>query len=158
MARITRTQHPRLIASGIAFFLMAALMMPTATDARSGGGRHGGHAHRSGGLGIVPSHFAVAPGVSIVRHRFSVSQRHVALRHSRVIGSNLFPLDAGGVWTDAESTPVVVVITQGPEIMQEPAAARHAAAVRTPSAPQDGIVVVRGNSKTYVTFPAAKSG
>jgi hypothetical protein len=74
-----------------------------------------------------------------------------------VIGSNLFPLDAGGVWADVGPTPVIVV-TQEPVIMEAPAAPARAV-VKTPSAEQQGaIVLVRGGSKTYVTFTAAKSG
>jgi hypothetical protein len=163
LAKISRSQQRRLVATSIAFVLTAAIMMPTTTDAHGGGGGGGGHGVRNINiLGFPRSHtIPRSAGLVAVRripphHVFP--QRRVAFRHSHVVGSRFFTLGADGIWIDSVESGPTIVVTQQPAITAEPTATHRAAAVRTPDAQQDGILVVRGNSKAYVTFSAAKSG
>jgi hypothetical protein len=161
MAKITRT---RLIVSSVALLLMATTMMiPVTTDARGTGGfgGHGGGFHF--GRTTHPN-----PGPITVRRSFASSPRHVAssmsfahrnesVRHSRRIGSHFFTLGADGIWVDnfvyAPTTPV----TQQPMPLQQ-SVMHRAPAVKTPSAARAGIILVRGDSKSYVTFPFPRRG
>ena len=161
MAKITRTQQRRLVASSIAFFLAAAIMMPSSTDARGGGHGSGGHHIGNPGFGhrhvIISSH----PGFFVALRSFPhhvFSHRRLALHHSHTIGSHFFTLGPDSFGVDNFAPPPAVVVTEGPAITQEPVAPRHLAVVRTPDAEQSGILLVRGNSKAYVTFPSEKPG
>ena len=160
MAKITRTQQRRLVASSIAFILTAAIMMPTATDARgSGGGRSSGGLH-VGVQSFTHRHVLTStprfPVLQQVLPRHAFSHRRVAFRHG--IRSHFFTLGPDSFWVDTFASSPTLVVTQEPAITQKPMASRHLAVVRTPDAPQDGILLVRGNSKAYVTFPGAKPG
>ena len=169
MAKITRTQQRRLVATSIAFILTAAMMMPTATDARGsghGGGHGGGHGVRHIGiLGFPPRHVSPAqPGFSVARRTF----RHHGNGFTNGFGSGFGPnfgfgsgfytLGADGMWIDGSGSTPSIVVTQPPTIVLGPPAPSHTAVVRTPGAEQEGILVVRGTSKAYVTFPNATSG
>ena len=164
MAKFTRIPQRRLVATSIASILTAAIMMPTITDARggSGGGHHGG-GHAVSLLGFSHHHTSPSMGFPFAAARVPFSSRHdfsrhrVASRHSRTIGSDFFGLGAGGVWIDDASAPTIVVM-QEPTIAQEPAPPRSPALVRTPGPEREGILVVRGTSKAYVTFPTDKRG
>jgi hypothetical protein len=156
LAKITRTQR-RLVASSVAFVLSVAIMMPTTTDARGhgGGGFHVGirgfsHLHP---LTSTPG-FAVLHGLP-ARHVFS--NRPLAFRNAHAIRSHFFTFGPDSFWVDSFVSSPTLVVTPEPAIAQEAAAPRHRAVVRMPDAQQDGIVVVRGNSKAYVTF-AGKAG
>ena len=161
MAKITRTQQRRLVASSLAFILTAAMMMmmPTTTDARGGG--HGGHAISI--LGSPRHHinprvgfpFAVARVPFSSHHAFS--QRRVASRRTRASGTDFVGFAANDVWFDNGGAAPTILFTQNPPITQEIAAPRMAA-VKTPDAEQEGVLVVRGDSKAYVTFPSGKPG
>jgi hypothetical protein len=166
LAKITRTQQRRLVASSIAFILTAALMTPSTTDARGNGDSrgHAGGARNLGMLGFTQSRTSPSPGISVVlrgssfsaRHAFSL--RHVAFRHSRALGSHFFTLGADGVWVDNFADTPAVVVTQQPVIMLQQPAAGPPASVKMPSAAQQGILVVRGDSKSYMTFPNVEPG
>jgi hypothetical protein len=179
LATITGTHRRRLVASSIAIILAAAMMTPATTDARGGGGGSsgghggghsgamgGGHAH-FGGAGTVQNTGPAIPGPATV-NRFPFAAHHsvsphmsvshaLALHHSRAIGSHVATLGYDGIWLDNYAYAPTVVVTQPIIMLQSPAQA-HASAVKTPSAAQQGIVVVRGDTKTYVTFPSAKPG
>jgi hypothetical protein len=143
MARITRTQQRQLVASSIAFILMAAIVMATTTNAR-GDGRN------VGVLGFTHPDASPSPQISIARGAFS--HRQTAFRHSRVIGAPFFTLGVGGVWIDNSRRTPMVVVTHPPVILQQQPVPSPAA-VKTPSAAEQGIIVVRGDNKSYVTFP-----
>ncbi|HEY1506346.1 MAG TPA: hypothetical protein VGF92_18725 [Stellaceae bacterium] len=159
MAKIMQTRRRGFIASSIAFVLMATMMMPATTHARGGGGGgHGGVGTRNiGVLGLAQPRFTPSPGISVVR-RFAFSPRHAfprrqfAFHHSHAIGSHFFALGADGAWVDTFTYSPTIVIAQQSPIAQEQPGPRHAAVVRTPGAAQQGIIVVRGDSKSYVTF------
>ena len=174
MAKITRTQRRRLVVSSIAFILTAAIMMPTPTVARGGGGGGGGgHGGGHGGMrhtGVLGSHPRHSqPRFFLALRSFprsAFSRRHVPFGHSQTIGSPFFPFGfgtgiwpfgsgTGDMWTDNAAAPTIVVLQQ-PAITQE--SSRPAAVVRTPDAEQAGILLVRGDSKAYVTFPSGKPG
>lgn len=136
-------------------------MVPTTTDARGGG--HGGH---SGGHAVSilgSSHHHSGPSIgfpfAVARVPFSshhaISHGRFASRHSHAFGSEFFTLGTDGVWIETVEAPPTIVLTQE---TQEAAARSRAAAVRTPDAEREGIIVVRGTSKAYVTFPSAKAG
>lgn len=163
MAKITRTQQRRLAASSLAFVLTAAItMMPTTTDARGGGHGSGGFHTRSVGiLGFTNLHATPAAGFVAVRRapRRAFTQHRFAFRHSRGTASHLISLGADGLWVDSFEPAPTIVVVQQPGIAQAPISPRRPAAVmKAPDAEQEGILVVRGNSKAYVTFPTAKSG
>lgn len=176
MAGQTGTQRRRLVASSIAIILAVAAMTPVTTDARGGGGGSfgghggtvsGGHAH-FGGAGAFQNTGPAIPGPATVRRfpfssRHAVSShmsfsRHVALHHTHAIGSHFATLGYDGIWLDNYVyAPTVVVAQQPALVVQQPARSR-APKVITPSAAQQGIIVVRGDSKSYVTFPSSKRG
>lgn len=168
MAKITRTQQRRLVTTSIALIFTAALMMPTVTDARGGGG-HGGSGHHGGVrnigiLGFTPHRVSPAqPGFSVAHRNFHNSSRHsfsrrrIASRPSRAFGSDFVSLAPNNLWFDTVGATPTILFTQDAPITQEIAGARSTA-VKTPDAEQDGILVVRGNSKAYVTFPSGKPG
>jgi hypothetical protein len=165
LAKITRTQQRRLVASSIAFILAAAMMMPTTTDARGGGrGGHGGHGggHAGNILGFNHHHSSPPVGFPFAVARVPFSSRHTfahgRLAHSHAIGSQFWTLGTDGTWIESfESSPPIVVM-QEPSLAQEPALRPSTALVRTPGPEQDGILVVRGTSRAYVTFPSGKPG
>ena len=167
MAKITRTQRRRLVASSIALILTAVIMTPTTTDARGGGhggGHHGGVRH-IGILGFPQHHVSPAqPGFSVAFRRFHGSSRHAfsqrpfASRRSRAFGSDFVGLAApNGLWLDNVGSAPTILFTQDAPITQEVPGPRSAA-VKAPDAEQEGILIVRGNSKAYVTFPSGKPG
>lgn len=159
MAKITRIQQRRLVASSVALVLTAAIMMPSQTDAR---GHSGGSGFHAGVLGFRHMHpITSTPGFAVLhglppRHVFS--HHRVAFHHSHGIRSHFFTVGPDSFWVDNFVSPPDLVLTQQPAIMQEPVAPQHTAVVREPNPKQDGIVVVRGTSKTYVTFPSGKPG
>jgi hypothetical protein len=176
MATITRTRQ-RLVASSIALLLMAAMMMPTTTDARGGGGGsfgghgggHGGGAH-FGLPGTVRTVGPSIPGPATVRRSFASSPRHAASLHrsfshrhgsfsrSSRIGSHFFTLGADGIWVDNFVYTPAILVAQQPVLTQQQPAQRSSPLVKTPSAARAGIILVRGDTKSYVTFPSPKRG
>jgi hypothetical protein len=183
LAKITRTQR-RLVASSIAFILTAAMMMPTTTDARGGGGGsfgghggggsfggHGGGKHFglpgtvrtigpsvAGPATVRRSSFATSARAASPPH-MSFSHRNASFSHARRIGSHVFTLGADGIWVDNfVYTPTILVAQQPVLVQQQLPVHSRAAAVKTPSAEQAGIIVVRGDTKSYVTFPSPKRG
>ncbi|HWE72402.1 MAG TPA: hypothetical protein VG328_04525 [Stellaceae bacterium] len=168
MAMITRT---RLIVSSVALILMTTTMLPTTTDARGGGG-FGGHGggFRVGRPGTVHTTGPSIPGPATVRRSFAsspnpvassstpFSQRNGSFRRSRRIGSHFLTLGTDGVWVDNFGYAPTVLIAEQPMPVQQQSVHRHTPVARTPSATQEGVIVVRGNSKSYVTFSAAQSG
>jgi hypothetical protein len=143
MAKITTTQRWRLIASSIALVTMAATMMPTTTNASSGGD--------IGVLGFTPPSVNSSPGIPSLPHQ--LSHRNAASRHSHVIGSPFFSLGVDGVWIDNSGRTPTVVITH-PTVIRQQQLVSSPAVVKTPSAAEQGIIVVRGDNKSYVTFPS----
>ena len=150
-------------------------MVPATTDARGGGGGFGGHggtisgghAH-FGGAGTVQTTGPAIPGPATVRV-FPFSSRHVAsshmsfshriaLHHTRTIGSHFATLGYDGIWLDNYVYAPTVVVAQQPAFVLQQPARNRAPVVRTLSAAREGIIVVRGDSKSYVTFPNAKGG
>lgn len=151
-------------------------MAPATTDARGGGGSFGGHggtisgghAH-FGGAGTVQNMGPPIPGPATVR-RFPFSSRHAvsshmsfshhvtAFRHAHTIGSHFATLGYDGIWLDNYVFAPTVVVAQQPALVMQQPARRRAPVVITPSAAQQGIIVVRGDSKSYVTFPSSKRG
>lgn len=162
MAKITRTQQRRLVATSVAFIFTAALMMPTVTDARGDSGGHGGGGHHHGVrnigiLGFPPHRVSPAqPGFSVAAGSFHNSPHHTS-RGSRGFGSDFSGFAPNNLWFDPVGSAPTVVFTQDAPITQEIAGLRSAA-VKTLDAEQDGILLVRGNSKAYVTFPTGKPG
>ncbi|HEX3973352.1 MAG TPA: hypothetical protein VHX19_18620 [Stellaceae bacterium] len=167
MAKITRT---RLVVSSVALMLMA-MMMPTATDAHGGGGFGG----RGGGVhvghpGTVRSTGPSIPGPATVRRSFassphsvassslSFSHRRGSFSHTSRSGSHFFTLGADGVWVDNFVYAPTLLVAQQPMVLQQSAMHRRAPAVKTPSAARAGIILVRGDSKSYVTFPSSRRG
>jgi hypothetical protein len=170
MATITRTQQ-RLVASSIALLLMAAMMMPTTTDARGGGSFGGDDGGALFGLpGTVHTTGPSIPGPATVRRSFASSSRHTVSTHKsfshrngsfnrpRRIGSHFFTLGADGIWVDTFVYTPTIRVAQQPVLIQPQRAHRSAPVVKTPSAAQAGIILVRGDTKSYVTFPSAKRG
>jgi hypothetical protein len=172
LAKITRRQH-WLVASSVAFILTAAMMMPTTTDARGGGGSFGGHGGGAhfGLSGTVRTTGPSVAGPATVRRTFASSPRHfvssrmsfshrkASFGHAHRVGSHFFTLGADGVWGDSfVYAPTVLVAQQPLLIQQQRPIHRRAAAVITPNTAQAGIVVVRGDTKSYVTFPNPKDG
>ncbi len=150
------------------------MMTPATTDARGGGGgghggaMGGGHAH-SGGAGAFQNTGPAVPGPATV-HRFPFAAHHsvspqqhmsfahpLALHHSRAIGSHVATLGYGGIWLDNYAYAPTVIVAQ-PIITLQSSASTRASSVRTPSTAEQGILVVRGDTKTYVTFASAKPG
>ena len=163
MAKITRTQQRRLAASSFAFIMTAAMMMmPTTTDARGGGHGSGGFHTRSVNiLGFTNLHATPAAGFVAVRRtpRRVFTQHRFAFRRSRGIASHFVNVGADGLWVDSFEPAPTIIVVQQPENAQAPLSPhRLAPVVKAPDAEQEGILVVRGNSKAYVTFPTAKSG
>lgn len=140
MAKITRTQQRRLVASAIALMMMTAIMVPTATKASSGD---------IGAFGFTLPNATPSPRNSIVRHQ--LSQRQAASRHSHVIGGPFFSLGANGVWIDNSGSSPAVVVTH-PSVIPQQQPVSSSAVVKMPSAVEQGIIVVRGDNKSYVTF------
>jgi hypothetical protein len=157
LAKITRTQQRRLVASSIAFFLAGAIVMPSTGDAR---GHSGGSGFHVGVLGFHHIHpLTSTPGFAVLHGlppRHVSSSRRLAFHHSRRTRSNALGPDS--FWVDNSATTPPFVVAEEPGITQHPAAPRHLAVVRTPDPEQQGIIVVRGPSKAYVTFPGAKPG
>jgi hypothetical protein len=132
-----------------------------------GGTIGGGHAH-FGGAGTVQNMGPPIPGPATVRifpfsSRHAVSphmsvSRHIALHHTHAIGSHFATLGYDGIWLDNYVYAPTVVVEQQPAAVLEQPARIHAPKVITPSAAQQGIIVVRGDSKSYVTFPSSKPG
>lgn len=154
MTKITRTQQRQFVASSIALIMMAAIMMPTTTNARGGG--HGGfgfHGARNAGvLGFTHPRTSPSSGVSLARRHF-FSNRKTAFRGSRGFGAPFYPFGVEGVWIDNSGSTPVVVVTQ-PSVILQQQPVPSPAVVKTPSAAEPGIIVVRGGNKSYVTFPS----
>lgn len=178
MAGQTGTQRRRLVASSIAIILAAATLTPATTDARGGGGfgghggtMSGGHAH-FGAAGAFQNTGPAIPGPATVRRfpfssrhavsshmSFSHSSHHIALHHTHAIGSHFATLGYDGIWLDNYVfAPTVVIAQQAGAAPPQQAAHSRAPAVRTPSASEQGVILVRGDSKSYVTFPSSKRG
>jgi hypothetical protein len=169
LATITGTHRRRLVASSIAIILAAAMMTPATTDARGGGGgssaghggMHGGHGHFGAPHSLQGTGRRSMSGLAIARafpfssHPHMSFSHRFALHHSHAIGSHVATLGYDGIWLDNYAYAPTVVVAQ--PILQSPAHVR-APSVKTPSAARQGIVVVRGDTKTYVTFPSAKPG
>jgi hypothetical protein len=170
MAKITGT---RLVVSSVALMLIATMMMPTTTDARGGGG--GGFGGHGGGFhfglpGTVRTTGPSVAGPATVRRSFASSPRSVAsssrsfshrngsFRRASRIGSHFFTLGADGVWVDNFVYAPTVLVAQQPMLLQQQSLRRRAPAVKAPGATRAGIVLVRGDSKSYVTFPNSRRG
>jgi hypothetical protein len=82
----------------------------------------------------------------------------LALHHSHAIGSHFFTLGYDGIWLDNYAFSPTILIQQPAITLQLPAQSHRASAVRTPDAAQQGILVVRGSTKSYVIFPSARPG
>jgi hypothetical protein len=145
--------------------LAAAVMMPTTTDARGGGGgSFGGHGGAHFGLpGTVRTTGPSIACPATVRRSFGSSSRHVAssnnsfshrngsFNRSRRIESHFVTLGADGIWANNfVYTPTMLVMQPSP-IMPRQTLRRHASVIRTPGPAHAGILVVRGDSKSYVT-------
>jgi hypothetical protein len=167
MAAIARTQR-RLVASSIALLLMAAVMIPATTDARGGGGGFGGHGGGHGGGAHVwlpgtvriigPSSGPATVWRSVASSQRVFSRRNASFHRSSRIGSHFFTLGADGIWIDRfVYTPTIRVAQQSVPMQQQPVH-RRSPVVKTPGAPRSGIIVVRGDTKSYVTFPSAERG
>jgi hypothetical protein len=171
LAKITRTQR-RFIVS-IALAVTAAMMLPTTTDARGGGGGsfggHGGGAHIGhrgtvratgpsirGPVAVRRSSFAASAHAA--SSRMSFAHRNASFGHSRATRSHFFTLGADGVWVDNFVYTPNILVVQQPATAQPQQSLRHASVVRTPSAARAGVLVVRGDTKSYVTFPGTKRG
>ena len=126
-------------------------MAPATSDAR-GSGHGGGRAH-SGAPRTIENRGPPVAGPARVRiSRFSFSRR----RGSRGNGSGYSPFGYYDVGLDYSASPPTVVVI--PVIIGQPPAQTRAPAVITPSAAQDGVSIVRGDSKSYVTFPSSGPG
>lgn len=175
MAEIMGTKRRRLVATSIAIILAAAMMTPATTDARGGGGfgghggghggaAHGGHAHFGLPHSLQGTGHRSMSGLGIARAFPSSSHRHMpfphrfAFNHAHAIGSHFFTLGYDGIWLDNYVYAPTVVVPQQPFVVVQAPARSRAPSVITPSAAQEGIIVVRGDTKNYVTFPGAKRG
>jgi hypothetical protein len=110
-----------------------------------------------------------SPGISVGR-RFAFSPRHAgahplpfahrdfAFNRSRRVASHFFTLGADGAWVDNFVYAPTLLVAQQPMVLQQSAMHRRAPVVRTPDAARAGIVLVRGDSKSYVTFPSSRRG
>jgi hypothetical protein len=88
----------------------------------------------------------------------SFAHRNASLGHSRAVGSHFYTLGADGVWVDNFVYTPSLLVMQQPATAQRQQSLRHASVVRTPSAARAGILIVRGDTKSYVTFPSTKRG
>jgi len=181
LATITGAQRRRLVASSIAIILAAATMAPATTDARGGGGFGGGHGGGHGGPSGGHTHFGAGafqntgpaiPGPATVRAFPSASHpspsasrvshmsfaHRLPLHHTHAIGSHFATLGYDGVWLDNYTYAPTVLVQQPAITVLLPAAQSRAPSVKTPSAARQGILVVRGDTKSYVTFAGGKPG
>ena len=151
------------------------LAMPTATDARGGGGaafggRGGGGAAFGFAQGAHSAPFMsfpsrpVAAGPVGVRSSFFMSHRQnfargsTAVHRRRAIGSHFVTLGADGVWLDNFVYAPTILVASRPVIGHGPAQSRRLVTVKRPGAPRSGIILVRGDSKSYVIFPSRNRG
>jgi hypothetical protein len=88
----------------------------------------------------------------------SFAHRSARFDHSRRVGSHFITLGANGAWVDNFVYTPNVIVAQQPGIVQQQAARRHISVVRTPGPARAGILIVRGDSKSYVTFPVRARG
>lgn len=156
------------------------MMAPATTDAR-GGGTFAGHGGAIGGsfarFGAAGAFQNTAPAIAgpATARRFPFSSRHFfspnaaasnvrlarrfALHHRRAIASHFATLGSDGIWLDNYVVYApTLLIAQQPVVAQQQPTHSRAPSVKTPSAARQGIVLVRGDSKTYVTFPSPKRG
>jgi hypothetical protein len=159
LAKITRTRQRRLVASSIAVIMAAAIVTPSTTNAR---GHSGGSGFHGGVLGFRHMHpLTSTPGFAVLHGlppRHVISSRRVAFHHSREIRSHFFTGGPDSFWVDNFAPQQPLLLTEEPAMTQQPFAPRHLAVMRTPDPEQQGIIVVRGTSKAYVTFSGPKPG
>ncbi len=128
------------------------LAMPTTTDARGGGGA------ALGGSGGAAFGFAAGPvgarSSLVMSHRQNFARRPTAFRRRHAIGSHFLTLGADGVWLDNFVYAPTVLAASFPAVEHRPAQSRRIVTVKTPSTPRSGIILVRGDSKSYVVFPS----
>lgn len=164
MAATTQAQRRRLALSSLGFIITFATMMPTATDADTHGSDSGGHssghafafAHSPRGAtpsGAPQQAVAVpAGGTQVVAMSQGQPLPHSMFRHRHAIGSHVATLGYGGVWLNT------YLYTPALRLERQPAAnnalARNRApSIKTPDPARRGIILVRGDSKSYVLFP-----
>jgi len=160
-----------VIAWSFAFILTAGMAMPTTSAAR-GGGHDGGHGFGFGGgahrapvtafanrpvmagpvvarVSFPKSHFAAHSNFRFVSQRQNFSVRS---GRQHAIGSHFFTLGYDGIWLDNFVYAPTVLVEQ-PQARPAPLAQSDPfVAVKTPSESHPGIILVRGNTKSYVVF------
>lgn len=176
---ITRMQWRPLLASSFAIILAAAMMVPATTDARGGGsfgGRSGAmtsRVARFGAAGTIQNNGPAIAGPATVR-RFPFSSgrsvspkllssnmffaRRFALHRSRAIGSHVLTLGSDGIWLDSYVYAPTVLVAQQPVVAEQQPTRDRAPSVKAPSMAGQGVILVRGDSKTFITFPSGKPG
>ena len=75
-----------------------------------------------------------------------------------MIGSHFLTLGADGVWLDNFVYAPTVLIASRPVVGHQTARQRRLATVKTPGTKRPGIILVRGDSKSYVVFPSRNRG
>ena len=135
--------------------------MPTTTAARDGGGaafRFARGAHGAPVMAFPSLPVAAgpvgAPSSYFMAHRQNFARGSTAYHRQHAIGSHLLTLGADGVWLDNFVYAPTVVLAPQRAIEYGRAQSRRLVTIKTPSAPRSGIILVRGDSKSYVIFPS----
>jgi hypothetical protein len=88
----------------------------------------------------------------------SHAHRNGSFNRSRRIGSHFFTLGGDGVWVDNFVYTPTMLVMQPSALTPQQTLRHHASVIRTPGPAHAGILVVRGDNASYVTFPTAKRG